>query len=806
VLRPLVVSAVTVVLWGALAMTAYGGGIGSLSSYAGPEACVSRDALDGDEGAGPCNTGRAITEITGIEISPDGKFVYGASTNPAHAISVFARDATNGGLTQLSGTDACVSESGLDENDDVCADGRGLTEVKELAISPDGENLYAVGAGSGESEGALTTFDRDQTTGVITQKDGPAGCVQNGVEPIPQEVVLAQAIPDCGYATALSEPTSVTVTPDGRHVYVTGSGGGSESIVAFERNPDTGELTRLPGDSGCVSWDGGDGISAEACEFGRAMFEPTDVVVSADGRHVYVAASEARPNDESGHGPGAVVAFARDQETGELDQLPLQDGCVSVPDLEAGCAPGRGHMDALSITMSTDNRFVYLASQGEDTINIGVGAVSVFARNGITGGLTQAEAPGGCISENGGDGSDGGAIGEDCATGRAMIEPSGVAVSPDGVNLYASGGDDASVVIFRPDSQTGQPNQPDGTDGCIRSDADAIQPTSALNPDPKGCTSGRALGGNESGLLGPRSIVVSPDCNFVYASSPNLPGIAVMRRGCTPPASSGLPACSTSSDIPISITDAAGGVKEKVLHYRLDGGAEQTVPTPVGNPASVTLTIPEGTHSLEYWGEDEMGVSEAARTAAAVIDRTNPKVTIAGPGNRTAFTQGETAAARVAATDENSGLATDPSGSVALDTKTVGAKTITRTAVDRCRNTTTTTFSYRVDAAGELPAALRSCASRRNFFIHLREPAKSENIGRLKSAVVKVNGKRVKVLTGNRLRSRVNLRGLPKGRFTVTIRAVTTTGRVIKETRRYRTCTPKRKPRPGARSLVIWPA
>ena len=55
-----------------------------------------------------------------------------------------------------------------------------------------------------------------------------------------------------------------------------------------------------------------------------------------------------------------------------------------------------------------------------------------------------------------------------------------------------------------------------------------------------------------------------------------------------------------------------------------------------------------------------------------------------------------------------------------------------------------------------------------------------------------VNGKRVKVLRGKRLTSHVNLRGLPKGRFTVKIKLQLANGKVITGTRRYRTCTPGR--------------
>jgi hypothetical protein len=88
----------------------------------------------------------------------------------------------------------------------------------------------------------------------------------------------------------------------------------------------------------------------------------------------------------------------------------------------------------------------------------------------------------------------------------------------------------------------------------------------------------------------------------------------------------------------------------------------------------------------------------------------------------------------------------------------------------------------------ELPPASqpgrRSCRSRRNFVIRLREPLR----GRIRSARVYVNGKRVKVVRGRRVRARVDLRGLPQGRYTVRIVVRTSTGRIIIAKRRYRTC------------------
>ena len=81
-----------------------------------------------------------------------------------------------------------------------------------------------------------------------------------------------------------------------------------------------------------------------------------------------------------------------------------------------------------------------------------------------------------------------------------------------------------------------------------------------------------------------------------------------------------------------------------------------------------------------------------------------------------------------------------------------------------------------------LPAQ-RVCGSRRLFRIHLRPKGVT-----LVSAVVKVNGVRVRVLRGSRMRSIVDLRGLPLGSFKVSVDAKDAAGRHYRETRRYHPC------------------
>jgi hypothetical protein len=92
-------------------------------------------------------------------------------------------------------------------------------------------------------------------------------------------------------------------------------------------------------------------------------------------------------------------------------------------------------------------------------------------------------------------------------------------------------------------------------------------------------------------------------------------------------------------------------------------------------------------------------------------------------------------------------------------------------------------------AAQVIATPAKTCASRRSFSIRLRQRRRDP----LVSAVVRVNGKKVKTVKKNRITAPVKLTGLPKGRFTVKITAKTRSGKTVTGTRRYRTCAPKLK-------------
>jgi hypothetical protein len=107
---------------------------------------------------------------------------------------------------------------------------------------------------------------------------------------------------------------------------------GLSSLVEADRADSTagaapqGRLVQPRGTDGCVHRTG-----INRCARGRAVRRPVYLVVSPDGRHVYVAA----------YGSNAVAVFARSRRTGLLDQLRRRRGCVR-QGRGRRCASGRG--------------------------------------------------------------------------------------------------------------------------------------------------------------------------------------------------------------------------------------------------------------------------------------------------------------------------------------------------------------------------------------------------------------------------------------------------------------------------------
>lgn len=188
---------------------------GAITQLPDTAGCVSETGT-----GGACADGKVLKQPFSVAVSRDSENVYIASVQ-SDGVAAFARDTTTGELTQLPGTDGCITETGTGGQ---CADGRAITDAITAAVSPDGENVYV---GGGYKTFSLAVLARDPVTGRITQLPGTAGCFV-------QEGGIGEG---CAPGEGLQGVYYVVVSPGGRSVYVAADQSDAISIFARQTSP-----------------------------------------------------------------------------------------------------------------------------------------------------------------------------------------------------------------------------------------------------------------------------------------------------------------------------------------------------------------------------------------------------------------------------------------------------------------------------------------------------------------------------------------------------------------------------------------
>ena len=315
-----------------------------------------------------------------------------------------------------------------------------------VAVSGDGTSVY-VAATNGD---AVAHHSRDLATGSLTFRD----CIAAGDAP-------ASGCSNITPTTnSLESPTAITITRDGRDVYVAGA----LAVAHLRRDTITGSLTFAD----CISSD----ISTTGC----AHVNGVTAAVSA------FDALRLGADDRSLYGAGAsrLVHLTRSQLDGSL----LFNDCLS-GGATTGCADvtasSNGFGSLESVAPSADGKSLYAGGDG-----------TVFNLR-----LNASGTPsfGDCLTSSG-------------ATGCTALVPSAafsglenVVVSPDGANAYTTAETGGLTTLRR--------NSTSGTltfDACIASGAVA------------GCTDVSSANGAVTSLDG---VTVSPDGGGVYAVGAN---------------------------------------------------------------------------------------------------------------------------------------------------------------------------------------------------------------------------------------------------------------------------------------------
>jgi DNA-binding beta-propeller fold protein YncE len=208
-----------------------------------------------------CTTALALGSPEGVTVSGDGENVYVAAPG-SDALDTFARNTSNGTLTQATNGSGCISSSALAG----CTPGVQMGGADAVVVSPNDGDVYVTSLVSN----TVTTFTRT-STGQPVQLTGTSACDIN---------VLAVG---CSLARQLNGAEGLAVSPDDANLYAVAYTSGALDV--FNRNSGSGAVIQKSRAPGCLV-----GSATPGCTPARALLGASSIIVSPDGRNVYSAA------------------------------------------------------------------------------------------------------------------------------------------------------------------------------------------------------------------------------------------------------------------------------------------------------------------------------------------------------------------------------------------------------------------------------------------------------------------------------------------------------------------------------------
>ncbi len=400
--------------------------------------------------------------------------------------------------------------------------------------------------------------------------------------------------------------------------------------------------------AGCVDGDGGG-----PCGAGNripGLLGPTSVAVSPNGANVYV----------SSYTDDAVITL--DRGAGGSLTAAGAAGCVEDTSSTAcsGATQTPGLMHPSSVAVSADGESVYVATSESDAV--------VRFNRGANGLLT----PAGCF-----DDTSQSACGNEIP---GLVSADTIAVSPDGANVYVGSGTSNAVDVF---------NRAEGgvltSAGCFENTGGSLCGTGRQTP---------ALGT-------PNSLAVSPDGASVYVAAEASNALVSFTREVAPTCAavtSKAPA-GRSTAIQLSCSDLnldplTLSVTHSPAHGTLGSIGE-------GGAAGYTPAVGYvGADSFTYTASDGSLTSTSATVTITVTSP--PRISITSPGSGAVYVAGAAVKARYSCSPAAGTSLTSCSDSAAarstVDSSTPGAHTFIVTATGSDGGRYTRTVDYRVVA------------------------------------------------------------------------------------------------------------
>jgi DNA-binding beta-propeller fold protein YncE len=594
---------------------------GALSQLGEPSDCIG----EAKEEVAKCGTSvpYGLSYAYQVQVSPDARNAYSVAVNGD--LIEYSRNLANGSLTVIG----CFSS--LAKSEPACAREHAEMEVAAvgqpaaIAISPDGASAYVIS----QLNNTVAEFSRNPETGLLTK----IGCIT-------EESTLSECA-TVG-AKGLFTPYGITVSPDGENVYVASFN--DESVAEFKRDTETGVLTQLGAPNNCISEKAGSGCGTTTGVIG--LKEAIGVAVSPDGKDVYVAAG-AKSEE------GGIAAFARGAE-GALEQLHGEEACIG--EKVTGCAKGEHIRGSEDLAISPDGKNLYANSYPG-----GASAVIELDRNETTGALEQLASPNECVSTETLSG---------CTKAEGVGGPLGVAISPDGENVYATSANENAVAAFKR-----------GAEGAL----EQLSQNPCVTENTSGC--GSPEFNQRVGLKFARRLTVSPDGTSVYVAGQEDHAIVELARTVNPKVTTISPSTGSeagSTEVTIHGTGFAEGANvefesKPALNVTVDSASEITATSPAGSGSKlhVTVTNPAGTSPAEatdeftYTTPGQPTIGEIAPTYGNELGET--KVTIIGTeflaGSEVHF--GSSPATNVTVDSGKEITATSPAGALGVVNVTV---------------------------------------------------------------------------------------------------------------------------------------